>query len=309
MIYAVSLNPCIDKTARIPRFDLDAPNRMETERADVGGKGVNVARVIRALGGDGMLIGFDYDQGPVAAAMEKERVPYRLTALPGALRTNIKLRETETGRTIEISERGPAASPEALNAVKEALLSSLKPGDWVSLSGSLPPGAPAETYADLCRAVQEKGGFTAVDCDGPALKAALEAHPSLIKPNAQEFKALTGIDPRNEAETLRACEALLGKGIGMICLSRGGEGAMIVNAGGAWSCSAAKITPQGTQGAGDSLLAALMLALSRGMEPGEALRFATAAAGASVMRPGTLLCRREDAEALMADLPASVRIR
>ena len=309
MIYAVSLNPCFDKTARIPRFDLDAPNRMETERTDVGGKGVNVARVLQALGGDGMLIGFDYDQGPVAAAMEKEAVPCRLTALSGVLRTNIKLRETETGRTIEISERGPAASPEALNAVKKALLSSLKPGDWVSLSGSLPPGAPAETYADLCRAVQEKGGFTAVDCDGPALKAALEAHPSLIKPNAQEFKALTGIDPRNEAETLRACKALLGKGIGMICLSRGGEGAMIVNAGGAWSCSAAKITPQGTQGAGDSLLAALMLALSRGMEPGEALRFATAAAGASVMRPGTLLCRREDAEALMADLPASVKIR
>ncbi len=307
MIFAVSLNPCIDKTARIPRFDLNAPNRIETERADVGGKGVNVARVIRALGGKGMLIGFDYDQRPVAAAMEKEQVPCDLAPVPGELRVNIKLRETETGRTIEISERGAAASLAALKAVKERLLSLMKPGDWVSLSGSLPPGAPADTYADFCRAVREKGGFAAADCDGPALTAALEARPTLIKPNAQEFQAFTGIDPRNEEDTLRACEALLEKGISMICLSRGGDGAMLVNAQGAWVCPAAKVEVRGTQGAGDSLLAGLMLALSRGMEPGEALRFATAAAGASVMRPGTLLCRKEDAEGLLLTLPEAKR--
>ena len=309
MIYAVSLNPCIDKTARIPRFDLDAPNRMEVERVDVGGKGVNVARVIHNLGGEGMLTGFDYTHQPVAAAMAREGVPCRLVGVPGELRTNIKLRETESGRTIEISERGVPISENEMRRMRETLLSMLRPGDWVSLSGSLPPGAPADTYAALCRAVREIGCFAAVDCDGPALLAALEAGPSLIKPNAQEFYALTGINPRSEKDTLRACDALLKKGVGMICLSRGGEGAMLVAPNGAWTCPAAKITPLGTQGAGDSLLAALMLALSRGIEPGEALRFATATAGASVMRPGTLLCRREDAEALMADLPASVNIR
>ena len=304
MIISLSLNPCIDKSAWVARFQLDAPNRIRVERLDVGGKGVNVARVVKALGGEEWLAGFDYAGNPVARAMEAEGVRHRLLPLPGRLRENMKLKETKTGRTIEISEAGAEATEKDVAFVLDAVLSALRPGDWVTLSGSLPPGVGADTYRRFCQAVQEKGGLAAVDCDGIALREALQAKPALIKPNAQEFFALTGVDPMQEKETLNACQKLLCQGVGRICLSRGGEGAWLVSGDGVWQCPAAQVEALGTQGAGDTLLAGLLVALSRGADNGEALRFASAAAGASVMRPGTLLCRREDAQALLPGLRA-----
>ena len=303
MIVALSLNPCVDKSARIARFDPAAPNRIQVLRRDVGGKGVNVARAVCALGGDGILRGLDFDGEPVAAALRREGVPFRLTPVPGEMRVNIKLLETETGRTLEISEQGPRVTEKDLNGALDALISALHPGDWVCLSGSLPHGAPRTVYADLCRRVQEKGARAAVDCDGEALLAALGARPALIKPNAQEFEALTGVSCGSEAEILEACGKLLEKGVGRVCLSLGSRGAVLASPRGAWACPAADVPCRGTQGAGDSMLAAFLLALERGMAEKDALRFASAAAGASVQRSGTLLCRREDAEALFSALP------
>ena len=308
MLYALSLNPSLDKTVSLPRFDPDAPNRVQVERLDVGGKGVNAARVIRALGGEGTLVGFDYRGRPVAQAMEREGVPAALIPLDGEMRVNMKLRETETGRTLEINEKGPSVTGDDLRRVRDALLERVRPGDWVSLSGSMPPGAPAETYAALCALLAEKGCFAAADCDGPALQAAIQARPALIKPNAQEFSALTGADADNQRETASACMELIEKGVRNICLSLGPKGAMLANAQGVWMCPAADVPVRGTQGAGDSMLGALLLAFERKMNPEEALRFASAAAAASIMRPGTLLCQREDAEALLKALPKAEKV-
>ena len=304
MLYALSLNPCLDKTASIDRFDPDAPNRVRVERLDVGGKGVNVARAANALGGDGKLIGFDYRGQPVASAMAREKVPCILIPLAGDLRVNMKLKEEETGRTLEISERGLETSREDIRRIIARLLDSVQPGDWVALAGSLPPGALPETYGKICRALREKGCHTAVDCDGPALTAALEEQPALLKPNAQEFFKLTGVNAMDTAAAAAACRDLLRKGVEWVCLSRGQAGALLVHGEEAWSGAAAPVPVRGTAGAGDTMLAALLLAIARKLSPKEALQYATAAAGASVMRPGTLLCRREDVEKLITSLTA-----
>ena len=300
MIYALSLNPALDKSVSLPRFDPDAPNRVDAERVDVGGKGVNVARVARTLGGGAMLVGFDYRGTPAAAAMQKEGVPFCLIPLNGEMRVNLKIRETETGRTLEINERGMAVTERDIKQVMDALLDRAQAGDWVSLSGSLPPGAPEDTYASFCRALRQKGCHTAVDCDGASLRLALRESPSLIKPNAQEFFALTGLDAfRDETRIAAACRKLAER----VCLSMGEKGALLISRDGARYCPAAPVKALGVQGAGDSMLAALLVAFSEGMGEGDALRFASAAAGASVARPGTLLCRREDVESILSALP------
>jgi len=300
MFYAVSLNSCLDKSAALPFFTPDAPNRIQIQRTDVGGKGVNVARALHGLGEKAMLIGFDYAGAPVAAAMAKEGIGCTLLPIEGDMRVNLKIRETDTGRTLEISESGPPVSPERLSEIEDTLLRLVKPGDWVSLSGRLPPGAPDSAYARLCEKLNERGCLTAADCDGAALHACLDARPALIKPNAQEFAALTGVDPRDTRKTAARCRALLQRGIRWVCVSCGAEGAILCGPGGCWRCKAASVQALGTQGAGDSMLAALMAALSRGWPEEKALPYACAAAGASVMRPGTLLCRKEDAERLFA---------
>ena len=302
MLYALSLNPCLDKTASIDRFDADVPNRVRVERLDVGGKGVNVARAANALGGEVKLIGFDYRGQPVASTMAREKVSCALIPLAGDLRVNMKLREEETGRTIEISERGLETSREDIRRIIARLLDSVQPGDWVALAGSLPPGALPETYAKILRALRDKGCRTAVDCDGPALTAAMEEQPALIKPNAQEFAHLTGVNANDTGAAVASCRELLKKGVEWVCLSRGRLGALLVHGNEAWSCPAAGVSVKGTAGAGDAMLAALLLAIERQLPPADALRYASAAAGASVMRPGTLLCRKEDVERLFSNL-------
>ena len=302
MLYALSLNPSLDKTASIDRFDPDVPNRVRVERLDVGGKAVNVARAANALGGDVKLIGFDYRGQPVASAMAKEKVACSLIPLAGDLRVNMKLREEETGRTLEINERGMEVSQEDLDQAIMRLLDSVRPGDWAALTGSLPPGAPPETYARICHALKEIGCRTAVDCDGLALAAALEEQPVLLKPDAQEFTSLTGADAMDTAAAVAACRGMLREGVEWICLSRGPFGALLANRDGVWTCPAASVPVKGTAGAGDTMLAALLLAIQRHLSPADALCYATAAAGASVMRPGTLLCRGEDAEKLLPEI-------
>lgn len=305
MITCLSLNPCIDKALSLPRFTPDAPNRAQLERVDLGGKGINVARTIRALGGECRLVGFDYRGAPVQSAMEKAGIAHALIALDAGLRVNLKLQETETGGIIEISEAGATVSQAAL-AQAEALLCPPR-GSWAALSGSLPPGAPANTYETLCRRLHARGCLVAVDCDGPALRHALAAAPDLIKPNAQEFAALTQTNPEDETAVFAACQALHRRGVGMICLSQGPRGALLSTSRGCWHCKAAQVPVRSAMGAGDAMLAGLLLALERGDAPDAALRYASAAAGAAVMQPGTQPGDPQDAARILSGLTATLR--
>lgn len=302
MIISLSLNPCMDKSLSIGKMDLDNPNRVTLERTDVGGKGVNVARVAHTLGADVTLMGFDFDGTPVQNAMEKEQVPCLMTRVAGDMRVNLKIRETDTGRTVEINEKGVPLSENTLQDMENMLLSACKEGDFVSLSGSLPNGAPPSTYARLTEKLKAKGCFVAVDCDGAALPPAIAKGPSLIKPNLPEFLALTGTEDTSVPALLALCKKYHEQGVGMICLSLGAEGAILSTREEAWFCATADVPVRGTQGAGDSLLGGLLCALAKGGSLPEALQFASAAASASVMRPGTLLCTKEDALSLLPRL-------
>lgn len=304
MMYILSLNPCTDKTLSLPKMDLDNPNRVMLERTDVGGKGVNVARVVRALGGDGLLMGFDYAGSPVETAMEKEQVPCRLLPVAGDMRVNLKIRETDRGRTVEINEKGVFHDETLLQQMENTLVDTCREGDYAALCGSLPNGAPKNFYARLVEKLKAKGCFVAVDCDGEALEHALQAGPSLIKPNLPEFLALTGTDDASMPALLEKCRGFHEKGVGMICLSLGPDGALLSTKDQAYFCPAADVPVLGTQGAGDSMLGGLLCALSRGETLLEALQFASAAAGASIMRPGTLLCTGEETRALLPGLKA-----
>ena len=302
MIYILSLNPCTDKTLSLPKMDLDNPNRVLLERTDVGGKGVNVARVVSALDGECLLMGFDYAGRPVETAMEKEGVPCDLLAVNGDMRVNLKIRETDRGRTVEINEKGVFHDAALLQQMEDTLLSRCAPGDYVALCGSLPNGAPRDYYGRLLTKLKEKGCFAAVDCDGEALEKALLSGPSLIKPNLPEFLALTNTNDPSLPALRQQCLLYHEKGVEMICLSLGPDGALLSTKNAAYFCPAADVPVLGTQGAGDSMLGGFLCALSKGKTLTEALQFASAAAGASIMRPGTLLCTGEDTLALLPGL-------
>ena len=301
MIRCLSLNPCLDKTVSCPAFSPDQANRVTPLRSDLGGKGLNVARVLRALGAPVRVYAFDFAGSPVRSALDGEGIPSRLYARGAALRVNLKIRSEDTGRIIEINEAGAETDAAALQSLLSAFVDDCAPGDWGVLSGSLPPGADPGVYREVCRRIHQKGCYAAVDCDGEALSLALEAGPDLIKPNREEFARL--IQNKNEREWPAALRALhTEKKAGRVCLSLGADGALLSLPGKLLFCPAAAVPVQSTTGAGDSMLAGLLYALSRGMSDAEALCLSAAAAGATVMREGTLLCRRQDALRILPTL-------
>lgn len=305
MIRCLCLNPSLDKTVAVSEFSLTAPNRVTPVRTDAAGKGVNAAQAILSLGGQATLYAFDFRDAPIARKAGQAGIPCRLIPSEEALRVNLKIWDEAERRTIEINEPGAAPAPEKREALLSAFLNDCRPGEWAVLSGSVPPGMEKTTYRELCLALREKGCRVAADCDGDALKAVLEAKPTLIKPNEGEFASLTGVRSDDPLTLAAACRPLTERGIA-VCLSLGPRGALLATVEGAFFCPAADVKVRSLQGAGDSMLAGLLTALERGSTSAEALAFSSAAAGATISLPGTLLCDREDAERLYPPLYASI---
>ncbi len=296
MILSLCVNPCIDRTASCPVFDPSSANRISLEREDIGGKGINTAIALRNLGGEAeaVILVPEDSRSPLLSFLARSRIPVHEVPVAGRLRVNLKIR-TRDGKTIEINEQGALTGPEEQNRVREVLLSAASPSGMVLLTGSLPPGMNADYYARLVSDLKRKGIPCAVDADGEALRLALREKPALIKPNLQEFTRLTGQTPSSPSEAGRMADDLrMQSGCGAVCLSLGGEGAVLASPFGRFYAPAVPVTVRSLHGAGDSMLAALCLKAGSVGFTAEALRFASAAAAATVRLSGTQMCTLED---------------
>ena len=302
MITCVCMNPCLDTSASLPSFSFTAANRIHVKRTDYGGKGVNTAVVLSHLGARAALVYLSptEDAAGLKAFLEAQGVDPIAVPCPGRLRTNLKIHIEDMAQTLEIN--GDITVPaDCLESAKTAVQGL--PGDWLLLNGSLPSGADACFYRDLIRLA--KGRKVALDCDGEPLKKALSASPYLIKPNLEEFKALTGVLPKDVREAARISHELIGEyRLHLICLSLGADGCVLTAQDESWFSPALPVPVRGEHGAGDSMLAALCHRLSKGDALHDALRYATACACASIQKEGTELATREETERLFPDAKA-----
>jgi 6-phosphofructokinase 2 len=177
--------------------------------------------------------------------------------------------------------------------------------NYVVASGSLPPGVPSDFYARAAHLLRERGIHLILDTSGDALAAALEERVYLIKPNARELRALSGTKPIDEDGLVSFAKELvtLGK-CQIVALSLGAQGAILIAGGQHEMIAPPKIKARSAVGAGDSLVGGMTLALARGLSPRKALRYGVAAGTASLLTPGTELCRRDDVERLYRELIA-----
>jgi 1-phosphofructokinase len=213
------------------------------------------------------------------------------------VRTNYTLTEPD-GTTTKLNEPGTALDAGTRAALTAALTGAARDADWVVLSGSLPPGTPADWYAELVRAVRGTGARVAVDTSEAPLLALLAAGPAaapdLIKPNSEELAQVAGT---TEAELLAdpaalraAVDALHAGGIAEVLLTLGGDGAVLSTADGeVWSARPPRITVRSTVGAGDSSLAGHVLAALAGAPAAERLRRAVATGAGAAALPGSAL--------------------
>lgn len=299
MIYTVTLNPALDRELTVPELAFDTVLRASSARADVGGKGFNVSRMLAVLGAESVALGFA--GGHTGEALRDGLAALGIATdfvwIAGETRTNVSVVSAGGGHHLKVNEPGPTVSADELGVLRGRVRALARPGDWWVLAGSLPPGAPASLYADLIGDLNEAGAAVALDTSGAAMGLGCAAGPALIKPNAAEAAELTGLPVSGVEEALAAAAAI--RGVAAVAVSLGAEGALLTQGGRAWLGTPPVIRERNPIGAGDAMLAGLLWGLSRG-DPGAALRWGIACGAAAAATAGTGAGSRAEVERLAA---------
>lgn len=288
-------NLCLDITIRLPRLVPGSVARATATDTCAGGKGANVARAALALGGDPTLTGFlpTQDGYRFVDLLEHDGVALRSIDVDGVLRIASVLLEDD-GRVSVINGLGPEVDGNGWSRFA-AVIREAVPGSGVLVcSGSLPPGAPVDAYAQLVEIGHAAGVPVVVDAAPDVLRSALRCKPDLVSPNLSESEGLllgrldeqvdeVGDDIPGRA--LRAAAGLHAAGAVRAVVTAGSAGAALCTAAGAWWLSAAPIVLVNPIGAGDCFAAGAALALYRGADDVEIVRRGMASASASCETP------------------------
>ena len=296
MIYAVNLNPTIDKTVYVEKFVFGGTNRVVQSKEQGGGKALNVSLLLKHLDIPVYAVGFiGYgNSNPIIAAFDE--IPNAFIEVADPSRVNLKVVDQSNFTTTEINEKGPEISTPMLAAFDAELYRLITKDDILILTGALPPGIAENYYAKLVETLPCK---VVVDASGGALRYAAKAKPYLIKPNTEELSHLTGKTYETLPEIIKDAHALVQDGIEICVVSMGKDGALIVNKDEAYVASAVVENPDSTVGAGDSMLGGILSVLTTGGNIKDALCWGTAASAATIILPGTDMAQRDGIEAML----------
>ncbi len=294
MITTICLNPALDRTVTVDCLIPGQVNRIRTSRTDVGGKGVNVAVVCRRLGLEAQVIGCAGVEGyaKLRAKAEAEKIGCNFHTVEGAIRVNTKVVALDGSGVTELNEPGPSLTAEDLDVFFDLAIDACRGSDYVVMTGSLPPGCPADTYRTLI------GMLSPIPCildvSGQALIEGVKARPFLIKPNHHELAATVGRELHTMAEIRQAAQTFVDAGVRHVVVSLGGDGALYVGEDGCCFAPSIPVEVRSTVGAGDALVGGLIHGLVKHGSVQEALRSGAAAGTASVMTEGTQLIIPDD---------------
>lgn len=302
MIYTVTLNPALDKTVEIPSLTVDAVNRITSVRTDPGGKGINVSKVIRELGGESIAVGIlgGSTGRMICAALEAMEIKTGFWFAEGETRTNLKVIDPVNYTNTDINEPGCAVSEEVLDRLLGKLQKELKREDIVVLSGSLPKGAPKDTYGSWVKECKKSGVKVFLDVDGELLAAGIREAPYLIKPNDSELSVLAGRKLHTPGELAGEARRLMESyDIAKAVVSMGERGALYLTKTETVYAEGLRVAVKSTVGAGDSVVAALAVSEERGESLEDTVRLCTACGAANVMCSGTQAAKYEVIKGLM----------
>ena len=305
-IVTLTLNPAVDIACTAAAVRPTHKIRTTDERYDPGGGGINVARVVHALGGStcALIMTGDFSGELIEEMLADAGVPWQRLPTSGRTRISLNVHDRETGLEYRFVPEGPVVSEAEWRAVLEVL--GAIEAEWVVASGSLPPGVPEDFYAQAASIAASRGQKFALDTSGASLRHGVGAGVTLLKLSETEFASLVGHQPSDPQAQEQAIAALIRSGAAqMVAVSLGADGAVLATADGVWRRRALPVQVRSSVGAGDSFLAGLVFGLASGMAPGDALDLGMAAGAAAVAGYGTALVRREDVEAFRALPPVA----
>ncbi len=277
-IATVTLNPAIDQTVRADHFRPNTVNYAQSMQFDAGGKGINVASFLTDSGHSVAVTGFLGQENAEIFEhfLASKHIDDQLVRIPGSTRIGVKIVDEARQQTTDINMPGLPPPGEALDALLKTIERLAGSCDWFVLSGTLPPGVPATTYATIITQLKGSGRQVALDTSREALREGVRAGPSIVKPNVDELQQLIGQSLPDEGALEQAARHLLDGGIRLVVISLGERGAMFVDASSTLLATPPAVMVKSTVGAGDAMVAGLIAGQVQHLSLAECARLATA---------------------------------
>ena len=300
-IVTLTFNPCIDKSTTIEALVADKKLRCSTPKFEPGGGGLNVARVVKKLGGEALAI---YPAGGYSGKFlqklaDQEGVVSKIAEIKSHTRENLIVVDRSTNHQYRFGMPGPELEEEEYKHCLQ-LLEAEEDVAFIVASGSLARGVPTNIYAQIAVIAKQKAARLIVDTSGEALQQAVNQGVFLIKPNLAELSSLVGKEEIHAEMVDDVAMDLIRKGkCEMMVVSLGSSGAMLVSREQVVQMMPPVVKRKSTVGAGDSMVAGIVLSLSEGKSPEDALRYGIACGTAATLNEGTELCRKQDVEKLL----------
>jgi 1-phosphofructokinase family hexose kinase len=310
MIITVTLNAAIDKSLSVPNFRLGRRHRTVEQRTMAGGKGVNIARALKALGQPVIATG-------MAGGATGTRIVDELTAesilndfvrIREESRTNTSVLDPTDGQQTEINERGPSVSEHEVELFRDKLLYLARGAAIVVFAGSIPRGVDPDIYATLIRELQRTGVTIMIDADGDPLHQSVRAEPDVVSPNVLEAEELVGHEFNDDAERSLAVREIVALGAreAIMTLPDGCFAQVLID--GQPQLRRARVElrePVAKRGSGDAFLAGYVAARYSDSSPDECLRFGVACGAESTGRLGAGLIDPREVRRLASEVQLS----
>jgi 6-phosphofructokinase 2 len=303
-IITLTFSPCIDKSASVAFLAPDIKMSCSLTKSEPGGGGINVSRAIHKLGGtstamyvSGGCAGKKFDQ-----LMTNENISTLVVSGSQETRENIIIVDESNDKQYRF---GMPMAPLSVDEWQQFLINLRQTEDlqYIVVSGSLPQGVPLSIYAEISAIAIEKKARFIVDTKGDALKQAVDAGVYLIKPNLGELSNLVGKKELLPQEIKDVAQSIIkNKNCEVIVVSMGEQGAMLVTSNFAQQIKPPVVERKSTVGAGDSMVAGIVLSLYSGKTLTQAIQYGVACGTAATINPGTELCRKEDVEKLLLNV-------
>ena len=304
MILTVKLNAAIDKRYVVEGFRTGEVNRVKECTYVPGGKGLNVSKPASIYGAEVVATGFA--GGHAGAYIEDALKPFGIRSafyhVDAESRSCINIWDEVNQVQTEFLEPGFTLTEEDFAGFEAKFRQLVQEAKVVAMSGSVPKGLDGTAYQRLVKIVKDAGIPVILDTSGKLLEMGIEAIPTMIKPNIDEIRMLTGKRCDDISEIIEAARAIHERGVKIVAVSLGADGSLAVGDDGIFRARVPKIDAVNTVGCGDSMIAGFALGLSKGLPLEETLRLASAISAAAAMREETGFFVMEDMEKLLPQI-------
>jgi len=298
-ILTITFSPCVDKSFSIPELIPEKKLRTSIPKTEPGGGGINVARVLARLGTNAIALypSGGYTGQALDELIAKEHIPAIPVKTRNETRENVIVLETSTNKQFRFTMPATSLSEKEIERLLESIEHVKKP-DFIVVSGSLPAGIAPNIFSRIA-IVGKKKAKLVVDTSGEGLKYAVDQGVYLIKPNISELAYLAGKEYLHTNEIVHHAKSIIKtKNCEIIVVSLNAAGAVLITKNATVAVTPPAVKVKSTVGAGDSMVAGMVFALSRGDDIETASQYGVACGTAATLNAGTELCHKKDVEAL-----------